>query len=160
LKCKRYIIRNGCLTCECNPCVFDQPISDISYNQGQQKCLVAGDIWKIYSCYDKSYCCSKENDRYCPPISAHSIPFEDTDILFLCLLKCNSDANCKQGEKYYGTHPLRCLSATTSKMDYRRDKFNISIDFFFLFSYSSYRKEMNIFPRAFHVVFFSYNVGR
>ncbi len=111
VKCKRYIIRNGCPTCECNPCVYGQPLSNVSCGDGEQKCLSAGGLCKIHSWYDKPYCCPQENDGCCPPIPVDTIPNNDPDILFPCLPLCYTDADCKQGQKCCGTCPPRCMSA-------------------------------------------------
>ncbi|CAF1217231.1 unnamed protein product [Rotaria sp. Silwood1] len=106
VKCKRYIIRNRCPTCECNPCVYGQPLYQISCGQGDQKCLLAGGLCKIHSWYNKPYCCPKEHDGYCPSMSN-----EDTDILFPCVPQCYSDSDCKVDEKCCGTCIRKCMKA-------------------------------------------------
>ncbi|CAF2848348.1 unnamed protein product [Rotaria sp. Silwood2] len=106
VKCKRYIIRNSCPICECNPCVYGQPLYYISCGQGDQKCLLAGGLCKIHSWYNKPYCCPKEHEGCCP-----SMPAENTDTLFPCVPQCYSDADCKTGEKCCGTCIRRCLKA-------------------------------------------------
>jgi hypothetical protein len=68
IKCKRYIIRNGCPICECNPCVYGQPLSSVTCGNRENKCLAAGGSCKIDSWYDKPYCCPQENNGCCPPM--------------------------------------------------------------------------------------------
>ncbi|CAF3546124.1 unnamed protein product [Rotaria sp. Silwood1] len=82
VKCKRYLVRNGCPICECNPFVYDQP-----------------------------YCCPKEHDGCCPARLADRVRRSDPNILFACFSKCYSDDNCKIDEKYCGNCSLRCMKA-------------------------------------------------
>ena len=110
IKCKRYIIRNGCPICECNPCVYGQPMSNVTCGNGEKKCSTAGGSCKIDSSYDKPYCCPQENNGCCPPMPVDTVS-NDPDILFPCLPKCYTDADCKSGEKCCGTCPSRCLPA-------------------------------------------------
>ncbi|CAF1217345.1 unnamed protein product [Rotaria sp. Silwood1] len=49
VKCKRYLVRNGCPICECNPFVYDQPFTNITCSHSERKCLVAGSICKTHS---------------------------------------------------------------------------------------------------------------
>lgn len=109
--CKRYIIRKGCPTCECNPCVYGQPLADVSCGNKENACSAVGGLCKLHSWYDKPYCCPKEHDGCCPPMAADKIPDDDPEILFPCLAQCDSDADCKDGEKCCGTCPPRCMPA-------------------------------------------------
>ena len=110
IKCKRYIIRNGCPTCECNPCVYGQPLEDVSCGNKENTCLSAGGLCKVHPWYDRAYCCPKEHDGCCPPMPADKVS-DDPDILFPCLPQCETDADCKQSEKCCGTCPPRCMPA-------------------------------------------------
>ena len=111
IKCKRYIMRNGCPTCECNPCVYGQPLTNVTCGNGERQCLAAGGVCKLDSYYDKPYCCPQEHNGCCPPIAPDTVPNDDPEILFPCLPKCYTDGDCKTGEKCCGTCPPRCLPA-------------------------------------------------
>ncbi|CAF2654087.1 unnamed protein product [Rotaria sp. Silwood2] len=111
IKCKRYLIRNNCPICECNPCLYGQPLSNISCGHGERKCLAAGGICKTHSWYDKPYCCPNEHDGCCPAIPVDKIPPRDPNILFPCFRRCSSDGDCQPGYKCCGTCPPRCLQA-------------------------------------------------
>jgi hypothetical protein len=108
IKCRRYIIRNGCPTCECNPCVFDQPLN-FTCGAGKHECLSNGGLCKVDSTYDKISCCPQEHAGCCP--YTPDIVNTDPDILFPCLPKCYTDADCKAGEKCCGSCPPRCMPA-------------------------------------------------
>jgi hypothetical protein len=108
MKCKRYIIRNGCPTCECNPCVFDQPLN-FTCGTGKHECLTNSGLCKVDAASDKISCCPKEHEGCCP--YTPNIVTNDPNILFPCFPLCYTDADCKQGEKCCGTCPPRCMPA-------------------------------------------------
>ncbi|CAF3066769.1 unnamed protein product [Rotaria sp. Silwood2] len=108
---ERYLIRNNCSIYECNPCVYGQPLSNISCGHGERKCLAAGGICKTHSWYDKPYCCSNEHNGCCPAMPVDKIPPRDPNILFPCLRRCSSDGDCQPGYKCCGTCSSRCLEA-------------------------------------------------
>ena len=108
VKCKRYIIRNGCPICECNPCVFDQPLN-FTCGTGKHECSSNGGLCKVDASSDKISCCPKEHEG-CSPY-APDIETNDPDILFPCFPKCYTDTDCKAGEKCCGTCPPRCMPA-------------------------------------------------
>ena len=108
IKCKRYVMRNGCPTCECNPCVFGQPLN-FTCGTKKRECSSNGGFCKVHALSDKMSCCPQEHEGCCP--YTPDIETTDPDILFPCLAKCSSDADCKANEKCCGTCPARCMPA-------------------------------------------------
>ncbi|CAF4727810.1 unnamed protein product [Rotaria sp. Silwood2] len=102
IRCKRYIYQNNCPTCECNPCVFGNPIWNVTCGGGDRQCAFKGGICKHNPWTDKVYCCPNEHEGCCP---------YTPNLIFLCFPRCNSDSNCKEGEKCCGKCPRRCVDA-------------------------------------------------
>ena len=107
VKCKRYIMRNGCPSCECNPCVFGEPLQNLTCGKGEHTCGSNGGICKVNAALDKIYCCPKEREGCCP--YTEETVNNDPDILFPCLPQCDSDADCKPGQKCCGKCPPQCV---------------------------------------------------
>lgn len=83
--------KEGCQTCDCNPCQFRQPLVKYSCEQDKQTCPT-----KKCTCTTSSngnaYCCPNEKLGPCPPSPDPS--------LVLCLpADCSSDADCLVGQR-------------------------------------------------------------
>ena len=100
----KYVIdKNGCQTCECNPCRFGQPLSSFPCGRGQGQCSNDRGLCKV-SKSDNAYCCPGERSGCCPqgPNSA----------VALCApAKCKTDFNCSVGQKCCGPC-FTCVNAT------------------------------------------------
>ena len=84
LKCKRYIMNNGCPTCKCNPCVFSDPLATASCGQSTRHRSTARGVYKVNTLTDKSYCCPKAHeDCYSYSISIKLSYLGESSFVFL-----------------------------------------------------------------------------
>ena len=99
-----YIVNgDGCQTCECNPCRFGQPLSDVPCGQGQNQCTSNNGLCKV-STNDEAYCCPNERPGGCP-VSANSTTSSSSQP------QCQTDFDCTAGRKCCGS-PAKCVNAT------------------------------------------------
>lgn len=95
--------KDGCQTCECNPCRYGQPLYKSPCGRGKNTCTANNGLCKVNNA-DNAYCCPNERSGSCPSNLEES--------LTLCSSSnCKNDFDCSIGKKCCGSC-LQCVNAT------------------------------------------------